>query len=265
MTTEFLYEKSEVLIALAFFVFLALACELGYWLGHSRRITLTESDQTQFTNIQATILGLLALLLGFTFSMALSRFENRKQMVVQEANAIGTAALRSQFLPATYQIEVEEIFNRYVEIRLDSVLNTAQSSPERQQLDAETVQLQVRLWEIASTALLAEPQSLALSLFTQSLNALIDIKSQRDVAVANHVPESVLVELLVFSILAMAVVGYGNGLAGKRNLIPMVVYSVIIVLVILIIIDLDRPQQGLARISQESMIQVQSMLRSRQR
>jgi hypothetical protein len=262
---EFLYTQSAVLIALALAGFLALAGELGYRLGRTRRQTLTEPVRTQLISIQAAILGLLSLLIGFTFAMALSRFEYRKQMVVREANAIGTAALRAQFLPTSYQVEVRELFRRYVGIRLDSVLRTEQSSPERQELDAETRQLQVRLWEMANAAAVADPRSIPLGLFTQAVNELIDIKAQRDVAVANHVPESVLLLLLGFAILAVALLGYGNGLAGARNPIPMAVYSIIIVLVILLIIDLDRPQQGLARVSQESMIQLQEILHPVQR
>jgi len=262
LATEVLYGQSELLIALVLIVLLALAGELGYRLGRATRHTATEQEGTQFTSIEVALLALLSLLLGFTFAMALSRFEYRKQMVVQESNAIGTAALRAQFLPESDRAEVNELFRRYVEIRVGAVLRTKQFSPARQELDAETRRLQARLWKVAATAAEADLRSVPLGLFTHAVNQLIDIKSQRDVAVANHVPESVLLLLIGFSILVVGVLGYGNGQAGVRIRLPTAAYSVIVVLVILLIIDLDRPQEGLTRVSQESMIQLQMILNS---
>jgi len=260
LTAEILYQQSEVLIALALLGCMGLAGELGYRIGRRGRRTHNELTRTQIIGMQAAILGLLSLLLGFTFAMALSRFEYRKQMVVQESNAIGTAALRAQFLPASHDDEVARLFRRYVEIRLTSVLQTAQSSPAREQLDAETRELQRRLWHIANEAAEADPRSVPLGLFTHAVNEVIDIKAKRDIAVANHVPESVLLFLLLFAVLAAAVLGYGNGLAGARIASLSAAYLVIVVLTVVLIIDLDRPQSGLARVSQASMIQLEEIL-----
>lgn len=263
MSTEFLYQQSEVLIALTLLGFLALAGEIGYRVARRGSQRYDESTRSQIVSIQAAILGLLSLILGFTFSMALSRFEYRKQMVVEEANAIGTVALRAQFLPTDHKVDVRALLRRYVEIRLYSVLQTAQSSPERQQLDIETRQLQSQLWQIAGDASLQEPQSVPLGLFTQAVNNLIDVKAKRDTGVANHVPEIVLLLLMGFALLAMGVLTYGNGLTGARSPIPTAAYSIVVVLVVLLIIDLDHPQSGVARVSQASIIQIQEILNSR--
>jgi len=262
VSTEFLYGQSEVLIALVLVGLLAIAGELGYRLGRRRRHTPAPREETQFTSIEGALLALLSLLLGFTFAMALSRFEYRKQMVVQESNAIGTAALRAQFLLPPHRGEVEAMFRRYVEIRLAAVLLTDAPSPARQQLDAETRRLQSQMWQVASAVAEADPRSVPLGLLAQAVNNLIDSKAQRDVAIANHVPESVLLLLIGFAVVAAGVLGYGNGLANTRVRMPTAVYLVITVLVILLIIDLDRPQRGLARVSQESMIQLQTILDS---
>lgn len=265
MTTEFLYQQSEILIAVVLLGFMLFGGELGYRLGCRGRQTHNDLTRTQIMSIQVATLGLLSLLLGFTFAMALSRFEYRKQMVVRESNTIGTAALRTQFLPTSDDVEVSELFRRYVGIRIESVLQTEQSSPERKQLDIETRQIQRRLWQIANEAAESDPTSLPLGLYTQALNQMIDIKTQRDVAVANHVPESVLLFLLGFTVLAAVVLGYGNGLAGARNTILTAAYFVIVVFVVLLIIDLDHPQQGLARTSQTSMIELQEILHAIER
>lgn len=265
LPTEFLYQKSQVLIALALLGFLALAGELGYRLGRRGQQTHDVSTRTQITSIQAAVIGLLSLLLGFTFAMTLSTFEYRKQMVIEESNAIGTAALRAQFLPAHQEAEVSELLRRYVEIRLESVLHTVQASPVRQQLDSQIRQLQNQLWGIANGAAETDPHSVPLGLFVQAVNELINSKAKRDIGVANHVPEGVLLLMMGFAVLAVGVLGYGNGLTDARNLSLTAGYSIIVVLVILLIIDLDHPQQGLVRVSQTSMIQLQEILNARQR
>jgi len=262
LSTELIYQQSEILIVLALAGLLVLSGEIGYRLGRRPRKAPTVREETQFVSIEVAVLALLSLLLGFTFAMALSRFELRKEMVVRESNAIGTAALRSQLLPASHQDEVSELFRRYVEIRLDAVLRTKQFSPARRELDAETTRLQARLWKIAATAAATDPRSVPLGLFAHAVNELIDINAHRDVAVANHVPESVLLSLFGFAVLAAGILGYGNALAGARIRTPAAIYSVVVVLVILLILDLDRPQEGLARVSQESMIQLQTILNS---
>lgn len=260
METELFYQQSALLIAITLLGTMLLGAEVGYRIGRKGSAAHDEKARTQIMNIQAATLGLLALLLGFTFSMALSRFEYRKQMVVLESNAIGTALLRSQFLRSGDDQEVERLFRRYVEVRLESVLRTDQGSSERADLDLEIRRSQGRLWQIAKVSAEAEPASLPLGLFAQAMNEVIDIKTRRDIAVANHVPESVLVFLFVFSILAAVVMGYGNGLAGGRIRSLTAAYCVIVGLVIMLIIDLDHPQRGLTRTSQQSMLQLREIL-----
>jgi len=260
LSAEFLYQQPEVLIAFVLLSLLALASEAGYRQGRRGRPANNEWTRTEILSIQAAIVGVLSLLLGFTFAMALSRFESRKQIVVQESNAIGTAVLRAQFLPPPQDSAAKALFRRYVGIRLESVLHTAQASPARSQFDAEARDIQGQLWDMARSAAAADPQSIPLSLFAHAMNEVIDIKATRDIAVANHVPESVLLLLMVLAVLAMGSLGYGNGLAGARSWRPTAAYSVIVVLVILLIIDLDRPQRGLARVSQASMSHLQEVL-----
>ena len=265
MAHELLYKQSPVLIVIVLLGVMVLGAELGYRLGRRGRQTQDEPTRTQIVSIQVATLGLLALLLGFTFAMALSRFEYRKQMVVKESNAIGTAALRSQFLPPSRDDGVDELFRRYVEIRLESVLRTEQGSSERAQLDAEVRQIQYRLWRIANEAAEADPRSIPVGLFTHAMNEVIDIKTERDIAVANHVPETVLLFLTALAVLAAVILGYGNGLAGRRIKVLTAAYCVIVVLVIVLTIDLDHPQQGLARTSQQSMNDLQELMAARRR
>lgn len=263
MSTEFLYQRSEALIAVGLLLVFALSGFVGRQIGLRMRKGDTEVNRAQVISITAAILALLSLLLGFTFSMALSRFEYRKQMVVQESNAIDTAARRSGFLPVSDHAEVDSLLLRYVDIRLGSVLGTDESSTARDRLDAEGRAIHRGLWALAAEAAGASPQSVPLGLFAQSVNDLIDMKAKRDVAVANHVPESALIFLFGLAVLAAGFLGYGDGLTGSRSPTATAAFSFIVALVILLIIDIDRPQRGLARVSQESMIQLQEILGDR--
>lgn len=265
MVPEILYPQSGVLIVAVLMGAIALGTELGYRLGQRGSGEQNDLSRAQIRSVQTAILGLLSLLLGFTFSMAMSRFEVRKQMVVQEVNAIGTAALRSHFLPAGTDEEVNGLFRRYVEVRLESVRTTQQGSEERAGFDHESGRIQQQLWRLANEAAEADPRSVPLGLFVHAVNELIDSKTRRDVAVANHVPESVLVFLLTFAVVVSVILGYGNGLAGRRIRLLTAAHSVIVVCVVAVIIDLDRPQQGFARISQQSMIRLEEDLRAKQR
>lgn len=265
MTTEFLYQQSAVVIVFVLLVAMVLGAELGYRCGRRGGQAQSTLTRTQIISLQGSTMGLLSLLLGFTFAMALSRFEYRKQMVVEESNAIGTAALRSQFLPTARDEQVSKLFCRYVEIRLESVLDTCQGSVDRERLDIEDRQIQLELWRIANEAAEADPRSIPLGLFVHAVNEVIDIKTKRDIAVANHVPESVLLFLLGFAVLTAVVLGYGNGLAGARLSSLTAAYCAIVVLVVVLIIDLDHPQQGLTRTSQQSMIQLQEVMDAKRR
>lgn len=97
-------------------------------------------------------------------------------------------------------------------------------------------------------------------LFTQGMNELIDIKGERDAALASHVPESVVALLFVFAVLSMGVVGYENALSGARAPGVTALLCVLTTLVILVIVDLDRPRRGLIRVTQQSMVDLQRTL-----
>jgi hypothetical protein len=260
MYSEFLYDDSELLIALALFGSLLLASEFGYRLGLRKRASIPEFARAQLGGIQSALAGLFALLLGFTFAMALSRYDERRQTVVREANAIGTAALRAHLLPAEQRAETADIFRRYVDVRLKTALGPNLLTPERRQLDADAGRLQNELWRRAAAAAEADPRSVPAGLLLAAVNELIDVKGERDAALANHVPESVVLLLFGFAVLTSGVFGYGNGLAGARSFGTAAILAVLISLVILVIIDLDRPRRGFIHVSQESMVDLQKSL-----
>jgi hypothetical protein len=215
MTGDVIYSRSEMLIAVALFFVSLVAAEGGYRLGRHSRETIDEPTRLQVSSIQGAILGLLGLLLGFTFAMAVSRFDARKHLVVDEANAIGTAILRARLFPPPRREEVDTLLRSYVDARL-KVGGAQESGAEFASSEAEADRLQRQLWALTVTVAVEDTRSVTAALFIESLNDAFDSKSRRDAALSNHVPESVLALLFLASLIAMSVIGYAVGLAGAR-------------------------------------------------
>jgi hypothetical protein len=210
--------------------------------------------------LQAASLGLLALLLGFSFSMALTRFDTRKQLVLDEANAIETTYLRAQLLPDPVRKEVSDLFRRYVDVRLE-FYQAGINQRRLQMVDDETENLHRALWSYAVSAARHDPRAIPTGLFIQSLNDVIDLHAKRVTALENHVPESIFVLLMIVATLSLGLVGYGAGMGRDRNLLPTVISVILIASVILLIMDLDRPRRGLIKVSQESMLHLPDSLK----
>lgn len=260
MTEELLYSIPQWSIGIVTLVLLIISVEIGYWIGLKVKVEMTQPMKDQISTIQTAILTIFTFLLGFTFAMALSRFDNRKQMVVKESNAIGTAVLRSQLLPVNQRAKTNELFKEYVNVEFSITSRANIPKEERNKLNREIKRLQDLLWTEAFNATENNPLSVPAGLFATSINQLIDIKTERDIAISNHVPEIVLLGLLLFAALAIAILGYGNGLAATHARYPAVILCIVITLSFILIIDLDRPNRGLTQVSQESMIELMTVI-----
>ncbi len=193
-------------------------------------------------------MGLLAFLLAFTFSMSATRFDNRKQIVLQEANAIGTTYLRVDFLPETMQDEARALLREYAILRSGgaNVILTPDGM-------ARSAALQDRLWEIADRAE-QEDNSVATGLFIESLNQMIDMEGARVTALRNRIPDTIWLMLILVTMFSMAALGYQFGLTGARSWPTIIFLILVFAPVILLIADLDRAQAGLIRISQQPLL-----------
>ena len=148
MDQELLYNLGLWLIFGASIGFFLLGDEVGFRLGRWKRPKVDEDARSQIITIQGAMLGLLALLLGFTFSMAMSRFEVRKQQVLDESNAIGTTYLRAQLMPEPPRKEVSNLLRRYVEVRLQFYQAGIEGQGFQKAVD-QTERLQLQLWSRA--------------------------------------------------------------------------------------------------------------------
>ena len=256
MNIGFLYGTNEIIICFVFFAFMLVATGAGFHFGRKSEASIPDKTKSQISTIEAAMLGVLGLLLGFTMSMAVSRFEARKQLVLEEANAIGTSVLRTPLLPSPEGSEIASLLRQYVNVRVQ--YGTAGNDVQRlDSLHAQTVRLQNEFWARAVAYGQKDPNPVKAGLLLQSLNQAIDLESARRMALQNHVPESVIFVNGIVDLLSAMLVGYTFGLYGRRQIFSMSVLALAITLVLAVIIDLDRPRSGFIRVSQQPMLDLQ--------
>lgn len=260
MIEELLYQQPQWLIGALTLIILIISVETGYWIGLKAKVEMTQAMKAQISTIQTAILTIFTFLLGFTFAMALARFDNRKQMVVKESNAIGTAVLRSKLLPENQRAKMNALFKTYVNLEFSITSRANVPIEEQKKQLKEAKRLQALMWDEAFAATEDNPLSIPAGLFATSINQLIDVKTERDIALSNHVPEIVLLGLLLFAALAIGILGYGNGLVATHARYPAIILCIVITISFILIIDLDRPNRGLTKVSQESMIELMSTI-----
>jgi len=248
-----------VAIAAVALVLTILGGVVGLVAGRALQERITESQRGQLLAIEGSLLGLLALLLGFSFGMGQTRYDARRLLVVREANAIGTSHLRAAALPDPARSEIRALLEAYVDSRL-AIVRTRGDAAMQSKI-AESERLQREVWSRAAALASADPQSLPASLLMQSLNEMIDLHALRLDAARNHIPPAVLAALIVVAIAAMGWVGCGIGTTGRRGLPTMLMLSVLITFVITIIVDLDQPRSGFIRISQAALLDLQRALK----
>ena len=209
---------------------------------------------TIFVVSSIVILGLLALMIGFSFAIALSRFEARRDAVLNEANAIGTTALRARLLPAPYDAEALKSLRDYVQLRLDLTQRVASASDVKAAIGRSN-EIQETLWRNAMALAAKDTGMVPTGLFIQSLNEMIDNQGKHLEATRGRVPNIVFVALYGVAVVAFTLAGYANGLLEERRVrLPVYVMAVLVSAVILLIQDLDRPTAGSIRVSQQPMI-----------
>ena len=226
-----------------------LSVEAGYLVGNLRRRSEADEKNAPIGSLVGATFGLLAFLLAFTFSAASTRYDTRKQMVLQEANAIGTAYLRADLLPEPQRTDARNALAAYTKLRSGGV-----TSLLRPEVMAESSALQDILWGTAVSAGTLRPDSPVSALFIQAVNAVIDLDGERITAGRNRIPDSIWTVLYALTVLSMAAMGYQFGLSGVRSWGETVILGLAFTLVILLIADLDRAQSGVVRVSQQPML-----------
>jgi hypothetical protein len=257
---EVLYGTSTIVIAAVLLVAMVIIIEVGQRIGRAARERDSAPPKEHVSGIQAALLGMLALLLGFTLSLSLQRFDGRSAAVVEEANAIGTAYLRTDFLPLSVGEDAKRLLRSYTDLRIKagaaSSADDSIRSPVLQQANDELN----ALWLLARKAVAEDPDTVRTGLFVQALNDAIDSAAKREAALNRHVPEVVLLLMFGTFLMGALIVGYSSGLGGYRAFFATYVIVVLMVVLVFIIVDLDRPRRGLIQVSQAGMTELRKSM-----
>lgn len=247
----------ELLFAL-FVICLGLGMELGYRLGRWRHAQTTDEKEQPVGAMVASILGLLALVLGFTFSLAASRFDARRMAVLEEANAIGTTALRARLLHEPQRSQILGYLREYANMRVKAVQQGGKDAPEALTRSEELHEL---LWQEAGAAAAQDNHSIVTGIFIQSLNEVIDLHATRILlGMRSRIPLVIWIGLYGLAFLGMTSVGYQAGLWATSRSPAMLALVLAFSVVLLMIADLDRGQEGLLQVSQQAMIDLAKSL-----
>jgi len=231
------------------------AVELGYRIAKRRKLRAKDHTEAPAPPIVAATLGLLAFLVAFTFGAAASRFEERRQAVLAESNAINTSYLRAQMLPDPMAANARNLLREYVDVRLSG------TQPDQfAQALAKSEDLHKRLWSEAVAAAQKEKSPMT-SLFMSSLNDVFAMHEKRvTAAVYNRIPAGIWIGLYVLLILAMSVVGYYEGMSGTRHTLAVFGMVLAFSTVLAMIADLDRPGRGVLEVNQQSMMDLRKSM-----
>ncbi len=232
------------------FVLMFVMLEAGRYVGRKRLLADPAGDGKGLGPLESTVLALLGLLLAFTFSGAWSRFDARRELILKETNAIGTAWLRLDLLPAPVRGRVQESFRQYVDLRLEA---TQRSDVKP---TAAIVARQQAIWAEAVAAAQAAPDGRVAQTLLPALNDMFDIATARYLAVEAHPPAVVFQMLFVIMMLSALLAGYGLAGSKRRHWLHIACFIASLILSIYVTIDLEYPRRGVIRVDTYDQLMV---------
>ncbi len=238
----------SALLVLALFAGVLICLEIGWRIRFPGLAAEASDSDAGLNALDGAVFGLMGLLIAFTFSGAASRFEDRRALIVREANDIGTAYLRIDLLPAEIQPALREDFRRYLDTRLEIYAKLGGDPVMARSLYAQSAELQKKIWseEVAATERQNSPA--VTFLVISSLNDTIDITTTRLAALETHPPAAIYLALALLVLASSLLAGYAMAKSGTRNWTHRLIYAVTLSLAVYLILDLDYPRLGLIRI-----------------
>jgi hypothetical protein len=251
-------QSSPLPVLAVVYVSLVAASEFGFRVGRWRQSRTDEKARRLEDSVQTASLGLLALLLGFSFSLVASRYDSRRQVIVGEANAISTAYLDAELLAEPHRSELQATFRRYVVMRIRAYdLGTAAAADAA----IRSKELQDTLWKRAMAA--ARDDRVPPVVATAVARSLSEVNDSSEAALSafeNKMPESILGLLFAIAGITTWIAGYCDGVRGRRLLLVLVVQPLLIALVITVIADMDHPFRGWLRVSKNPLVRAQERM-----
>jgi hypothetical protein len=234
-------------IAITLFALIVVSLRAGWLVGRRRLRTLGEGSNEGLGAIEAAIFGMMGLLIAFTFTGAASRFELRRDLIVQESNAIGTAWLRLDLLREESRQQGRALFRRYLDQRLDVYREVADQERTAQAI-AATATLQSQIWDFAIAQAREDKSQPLPQTLLPALNDMFDIASTRVLATRQHQPFAIFLMLGVLVLVGAFLAGFGQAKVARQSMLHLFGYAITTALALFLIVDLEYPRVGIIRV-----------------
>jgi hypothetical protein len=246
---------SPLLFGAITFILLWLCAGLGALLG--KRAALEQQVREDFGVVLTASLTLLGLIIGFTFSMAVNRYDLRKNYEEQEANAIGTEYLRLELLPAAEATQARALLREYLGKRI--LFYTTSDAARLRDVDAQTQRLEEQLWSVLRTAVAGQPNAHT-ALMLAGMNDVFNSQGYTQAAWWNRIPLPAWTLLVLISMLCNLMLGYGtHSLASRRTLL--FILPLLLSVALFLIADIDSPRGGTIQVVPQNLLSVAETLR----
>jgi hypothetical protein len=230
----------------ALLLVLLLGChEIGFHLGRGVK-EFDDDYKRRVDMIRTAVLALVTFLVGFSFAAAGARFIDRQDMIVKEANAIGTSYLRAMLLPEPQRSRLQTELRQYTMDRIELLKSFGPENTKP--LLVKAGEAQKRLWQAGVEGVGTDREFANFML--PPLNDVIDIHSEHLSAARRHIPQTILVVIVITAAIGMGMIGYDNGLVRKRYFLLSGAFAVVSAASLWMTIDLDRPRHGFVRASE---------------
>lgn len=251
-----------IVVSISLFVGIVACLEIGYRIGRRSTEKQPELAHDGIGVIEAAVFALLGLLLGFSFAGGTSRLEAKRQLVVQEANAIGTAYLRLDEVPLNEQAEMRRLFRDYLDARLRVYERLPDLKAAEQEL-AHAEKIQQEIWSRAVSASHNDPTQNTARLLLPALNEMIDVTTARTIAMHTQLPLLIFTLLTGVALVSGLLAGYAMAKRRSRSWLHIVLYAVVIAVTIYSVLDLEYPRFGLIRIdaADKALLQLRDSIR----
>jgi hypothetical protein len=225
-----------------------LSAQMGAYLR--RRRPLKDDERDDFNIVEAATLTLLGLIIGFSFSMATTRYDLRKNYEEAEANAIGTEYVRAGLLPAADAAGVRAQLRKYLEMRV--LFYRTRNQRELQQINADTGKLQTEMWSAVHVPAVAQP-SPVIALAVAGMNDVLNSQGYTQAAWWNRIPVSAWGLMILIAVFCNLLVGYGARSAGVNSGLLFIV-PLVVSISFFLIADIDSPRGGLIHVVPQNLI-----------
>ena len=256
-----LHNTSTLVIAITVLVGIFLFYLAGVRLGNYQKKNNPGAKAEGVGPLEGALLGLLALLLSFTFSMSASRYDTRRSLLIKEANDIGTVVLRAAMYPDSIHREFKKDLRQYLETRI-AYYDAGSDEDKISKSLADATVISDRMWQRATRLSRESSSTLPHSLMIPALNEMIDVVTSRDSARLARVPDPIFWLLIILTLLGSLIIGYSKK-EKKNDWIVLSIYSLMTVITIYTIIDLDRPRQGIIKTdtAHQKIIELKNLFR----